>query len=51
MGILGGSVVKDPLPVQETQETQETWVKSQGWEDSLEWEMVPHPSILTWKIP
>ena len=33
------------------QETQETWVCSLGWEDSLEKEMAPHSSILAWKIP
>ena len=30
---------------------QETQVQSLGWEDSLEKEMVTHPSILAWKIP
>ena len=29
----------------------ETWVWSLGWEDPLEKEMTPHPSILAWKIP
>ena len=33
------------------QETTETRVPSLDWEDSLEWEMVPHSSILAWKIP
>ena len=28
------------------QETEETWVQSQGWEDPLEEEMVTHSSIL-----
>ena len=37
------------LPVM--QETQETWVRSLGWEDSLEEEMATHSSILAWKIP
>ena len=32
-------------------ETQETWVRSQGWEDPLEKEMATHSSILAWKIP
>ena len=36
------------LPMQETQETQ---VRSLGQEDSLEWEMATHSSILAWKIP
>ena len=30
---------------------QETWVRSLGWEDSLEKEMVTHSSILAWEIP
>jgi len=33
------------------QETQETWVRSLGQEDSLEEEMGTHSSILVWKIP
>ena len=33
------------------QETQEMWVRSLGWEDPLEEEMVTHSSILAWKIP
>ena len=33
------------------QETQEMWVQSLGWEDSLEKEMAPHSRILAWKIP
>ena len=33
------------------QETQETWVWSPGWEDSLEKEMATYSSILAWKIP
>ena len=34
-------------------ETQETWVKSLGWEGSLEKEIATHCSILTYmgKIP
>ena len=43
MGILGGSVVKDPLPVQEMQKTQDLSV---GWEDPLEEEMATHSSIV-----
>ena len=31
--------------------TQETWVRSLGWEDPLEKEMVTHSSTLAWKIP
>ena len=30
---------------------QETWVRSLGWEDPMEKEMVAHSSILAWKIP
>ena len=31
--------------------TQETWVWSRGWEDSLEKETATHSSILVWRIP
>ena len=30
---------------------QETWVRSLGWEDSLEKEMATHSSVLAWRIP
>ena len=30
---------------------REAWVRSQGWEDSLEREMATHSSTLAWKIP
>ena len=30
---------------------QETWVRSLGWEDSLEEGMTTHSSVLAWKIP
>ena len=30
---------------------QETWVKSLGWEDSLENRMSTHSNILAWRIP
>ena len=30
---------------------QETWVRSLGWEDSLEKGMATHSSILAWRIP
>ena len=33
------------------QETSELGVRSLGWEDALEEEMVTHSSILAWKIP
>ena len=31
--------------------TQETRVRSLGWEDPLEEEMTTHSSLLVWKIP
>ena len=31
--------------------TQETWVPSLDWEDSLEKGMATHSSVLAWKIP
>ena len=31
--------------------TQETWVRSLGWEDSLEKGMATHCSFLAWRIP
>ena len=30
---------------------QETWVRSQGWEDPLEVGMAIHSNILAWRIP
>ena len=30
---------------------QETWVRSQGWEDSLEKGMATHSSLLAWRVP
>ena len=33
------------------QETQETQVRSLGWEDTPEQEMATHSGILAWKIP
>ena len=44
-GFPGGSVIKNPPAVQETQ------VQSLGWEDPLEKEMATHSSILAWEIP
>ena len=41
LGFPGGSVVKNPPAMQET---QETWVRSLGWEDSLEESMATHSS-------
>ena len=46
MGFPGGSVVKNPPAMQETQETQ---VRSVGQEDTLEEEMATHSSILAGK--
>ena len=48
MGSLGAQLVKNPLPMQET---QETWVQSLGQEVPLEKEMATLSSILAWKIP
>ena len=31
--------------------TQETWVRSLGWEDPLEEETSTHSSIVPWRIP
>ena len=48
MGFPSDSVVKNPLAMQET---QETWVRSLGQEDPLEEEMATHSSVLAWRIP
>ena len=42
---LVAQVVKKPLAM------WETWVRSLGWEDSLEEEMATHSRILAWRIP
>ena len=47
-GFPGGSVVKNSLPMQET---QQTGLPSLDLEDSLEEEMATHSSILAWRIP
>ena len=47
-GLPGGSEVKDPSAVQDT---QETWVRSLGQEDALEEGMATHSNILAWRIP
>ena len=44
-GLPGGSVVKNQSV------RQETWVRSLGWEDTLEKEMATHSSILAQRIP
>ena len=48
MSALGGSVVKSPPAMQET---QEMWVRLLGQEDPLEKGMANHSSILVWKFP
>ena len=48
-GFPGGSGVKN-LPADPVSETQETWVRSLGQEDSLEEEIATHSSIFAWKI-
>ena len=60
---LGRSVGKDRLPtpvflgfpvaqlVKNLPAMWETWVRSLGWEDSLEEGMATHSSILAWTIP
>ena len=48
LGFLGGSVVKNPLAMQQT---QETLVRFLGLEDPLEESMATHSSILAWRIP
>ena len=47
MGFPGGSAVKNP-PAK--QEMQETWVRSLGWEETLEEEVATHSSIPSWRI-
>jgi len=37
--------------VKNSSATQETWVRSLGWEDPLEEGMTTHSSILAWRIP
>ena len=38
-------MVKNPPAI------RETWVRSLGWEDTLEKGMVTHSSMLAWRIP
>ena len=45
MAFPGGSVVKKPSAMQETQ------VQFLDWENSLEKEMATHSSVLAWEIP
>ena len=44
-GFLVAQMVKNPPTI------WETWVRSLGWEDSLEEGMATHSSILAWRIP
>ena len=37
--------------VKKLPEMQETWVRSLGWEDTLEEGIATHSSILAWRIP
>ena len=48
LGVVMAQRVKN-LPA--TQETQETWVRSLGWEDPLKKEMATLSSILAWRVP
>ena len=42
---LVAQLVKNPLAM------QETWVRSLGWEDTLEKGKATHSGILAWRIP
>ena len=48
VGFPGDSVVKNPMPMRET---EEMWVPSLGLEDPLLKEMATYSCILAWKIP
>ena len=48
MGFSGGTMVKNPPAMQETQETE---VRSLGQEDLPEKGMATHSSILAWRVP
>ena len=48
LGFPGGSVVKNPLVMQQT---QETLVQFLGLEDPLEEGMATHSNVLAWRIP
>ena len=45
MGLPGGSVVKNPIAM------QEAWVRSLDQEDPLEEGIATHSSTLAWRIP
>ena len=40
-----------PQMVKNLPAMQETWVRSLGWEDTLEKEMAMRSSVLAWRIP
>ena len=42
---LVAQLVKNPSAM------QEAWVRTLGWEDTLEKEKATYPSILAWRIP
>ena len=48
LGFPGGSAVKNPPAMQESQEAR---VQSLGWEDPLEEGIAAPSSILAWRIP
>ena len=48
LGFPGGSAVKNPPAMQESQEAR---VQSLGWDDPLEEGIATHSSILAWRIP
>ena len=48
LGFPGGSAVKNPPAMQESQEAR---VQSLGWEDPLEEGIGTHSSFLAWEIP
>ena len=48
MGFLHGLVAQ---LVKNLPTMQETWVRSLGWEDTLEKGKATHSSILAWRIP
>ena len=49
LALLGASLVAQT--VKNPPAMLETWVRSLGWEDSLEEDMATHSRILAWRIP
>ena len=49
LALLGASLVAQT--VKNPPAMLETWVRSLGWEDSLEEEMATHSRILAWRMP